>query len=85
MTLPIARDLASMGIRVNTIVPGLINTPLLQGAGQQVIDSLAAQVLNPKRLGEADEIAHVAVMLMENEYMNGESVRMDGGIRMQPK
>lgn len=85
MTLPIARDLASMGIRVNTIVPGLINTPLFDSASQQVIDSLASQVLYPKRLGEADEIAHVAIMLMENEYMNGECIRMDGGIRMQPK
>jgi 3-hydroxyacyl-CoA dehydrogenase / 3-hydroxy-2-methylbutyryl-CoA dehydrogenase len=85
MTLPIARDLASVGIRVNTIVPGLIHTPLFQGVGEAAVNSLASQVLYPKRLGEADEISHVAVMLMENEYMNGESVRMDGGIRMQPK
>ena len=85
MTLPIARDLASMGVRCNTIVPGLIHTPLFEGAPQNMIDSLAAQVLYPKRLGEADEIAHVAIMLIENEYMNGESIRMDGGIRMQPK
>ena len=85
MTLPIARDLSSIGVRCNTIVPGLIHTPLFQGAPQNVIDALAAQVLYPKRLGTADEIAHVAVMLMENEYMNGECVRMDGGIRMQPR
>lgn len=85
MTLPIARDLASIGIRCNTIVPGLINTPLLQGAPQKVKDALAATVLYPKRLGEADEIALVAIMLMENEYMNGECIRMDGGIRMQPR
>jgi 3-hydroxyacyl-CoA dehydrogenase/3-hydroxy-2-methylbutyryl-CoA dehydrogenase len=85
MTLPIARDLSSMGIRCNTIVPGLIKTPLLQGAPQKTIDLLEAQVLFPKRLGDADEIALVAVMLMENEYMNGESIRMDGGIRMQPR
>lgn len=85
MTLPIARDLSSIGIRCNTIVPGLINTPLLQGAPQKVKDALAATVLYPKRLGEADEIAMVAIMLMENEYMNGECVRMDGGIRMQPR
>ncbi len=85
MTLPIARDLASIGIRCNTIVPGLINTPLFQGAPPKVVDALASTVLYPKRLGEADEIAHVAIMLMENEYMNGECVRMDGGIRMQPR
>ncbi|MBX3706679.1 MAG: SDR family oxidoreductase [Pseudomonadales bacterium] len=85
MTLPIARDLASIGIRCNTIVPGLIHTPLFQGAPQNVIDALAAQVLYPKRLGRPEEIAHVAIMLIENEYMNGECVRMDGGIRMQPR
>lgn len=85
MTLPIARDLASIGIRCNTIVPGLINTPLFQGAPPKVVDALAATVLYPKRLGEADEIAQVAMMLMENEYMNGECIRMDGGIRMQPR
>jgi NAD(P)-dependent dehydrogenase (short-subunit alcohol dehydrogenase family) len=85
MTLPIARDLASIGIRCNTIVPGLIKTPLFQGAPEKVVDALAATVLYPKRLGEADEIAHVAMMLIENEYMNGECVRMDGGIRMQPR
>lgn len=85
MTLPIARDLASIGIRCNTIVPGLINTPLFQGAPPKVVEALASTVLYPKRLGEADEIAQVAIMLMENEYMNGECVRMDGGIRMQPR
>lgn len=85
MTLPIARDLSSMGIRVNTIAPGLIRTPLLEGASKQVLDALSAQVLYPKRLGEADEIAHVAVTLMENEYLNAEVIRMDGGIRMQAR
>ncbi|MFW6094043.1 MAG: 3-hydroxyacyl-CoA dehydrogenase [Pseudomonadota bacterium] len=85
MTLPIARDLSTIGIRCNTIVPGLIHTPLFQGAPDKVIDALSAQVLYPKRLGRADEIAHVATMLIENEYMNGECIRMDGGIRMQPK
>ncbi len=85
VTLPIARDLASTGIRVNIIVPGLIHTSLFQGAPQKVIDSLVTRVLYPKRPGEADEILVVAVMLMENKYMNGESIRMDGGIRMQPR
>ncbi|HEX7035251.1 MAG TPA: 3-hydroxyacyl-CoA dehydrogenase [Pseudomonadales bacterium] len=85
MTLPIARDLASIGVRCNTIVPGLIHTPLFQGAPPKVTEALGAQVLYPKRLGRAEEIAHVAVMLIENEYMNGECIRVDGGIRMQPR
>ncbi|NKB99991.1 MAG: SDR family oxidoreductase [Pseudomonadales bacterium] len=85
MTLPIARDFASMGIRVNTIAPGLINTPMLQGLPEPARESLASTVLFPKRLGEATEIAKVAQMLIENDYMNGETIRMDGGIRMQPK
>ena len=85
MTLPIARDLASIGIRVNTIAPGLINTPMLQGLPEPAKASLANTVLFPRRLGEPQEIAHVAEMLIENDYMNGETIRMDGGIRMQPK
>ncbi len=85
MTLPIARDLASMGIRVNTIVPGLINTPLLGALPDPAKESLAATVLFPKRLGEPDEIAKVAMAIIDNDYINGECIRMDGGIRMQPK
>jgi len=85
MTLPIARDLASMGVRVNTIAPGLINTPMLQGLPEPAKESLANTVLFPRRLGEPQEIARVALMLIENDYMNGETIRMDGGIRMQPK
>ena len=85
MTLPIARDLASIGIRVNTIAPGLINTPMLQGLPEPAKASLANTVLFPRRLGEPQEIANVAEMLIENDYMNGETIRMDGGIRMQPK
>ena len=85
MTLPIARDFASMGIRVNTIAPGLINTPMLAGLPEKARESLASTVLFPRRLGEPGEIARVAQMLIENDYMNGETIRMDGGIRMQPK
>ena len=85
MTLPIARDLASYGIRVNTIVPGLIHTPMFNSMEQNVIDSLAATVLNPKRLGRPEEIAHTAVFIVENGYVNGECIRVDGGIRMQPR
>ena len=85
MTLPIARDLATIGIRVNTIAPGLINTPMLAGLPEQARESLAATVLFPKRLAEADEIAQLAQQIVENDYINGETIRMDGGIRMQPK
>ena len=85
MTLPIARDLASMGVRVNTIAPGLISTPMLRGLPEPAQASLAASVLFPKRLGEAEEIARTAQYIVENDYINGETIRMDGGIRMQPK
>ncbi len=85
MTLPIARDLSSLGIRVNTIAPGLISTPMLKGLPEPAQASLAATVLFPKRLGEASEIAQVAQFIVENDYINGEVIRMDGGIRMQPK
>jgi len=85
MTLPVARDLASYGIRVNTIVPGLINTPLFQALPEPAVKALGQQVLFPQRLGEPDEIAHLAVAIIENDYINGECIRMDGGIRMQPR
>ena len=92
MTLPIARDLAVLGIRVNTIVPGLIETPLMMGGAEEMtpeiaefIKPLSDQVLYPKRLGKADEIAQLAQQIVENDYINGECIRMDGGIRMQPK
>lgn len=85
MTLPIARDLASLGIRVNTIAPGLIHTPLFESLPKEAYDSLAAQPVYPKRLGRAEEIAHLSQYLVENDYTNGEVVRMDGAIRMQPR
>ncbi|RDE24406.1 3-hydroxyacyl-CoA dehydrogenase [Motiliproteus coralliicola] len=85
MTLPIARDLASLGVRVNTIVPGLIHTPMFDSLPQEVVESLSASVLNPKRLGRADEIAKLAEFIVENDYLNGECIRLDGGIRMQPR
>ena len=84
-TICIARDLASLGIRVNTIVPGLIHTPLFEAMPENVYQSLEASVLNPKRLGKPDEIAQLAQYFVENDYMNGESVRMDGGIRMRER
>jgi len=85
MTLPIARDLSSLGIRVNTIVPGLIHTPLFDSLPEEPYKSLEAQVLYPKRLGKPDEIAHLAQYIVENDYTNGECIRMDGGIRMQAR
>ena len=85
MTLPVARDLASVGIRVNTIAPGIMDTPMLAGLPEAAKESLGTQVLNPKRLGTPDEYADLALFLLTHDYMNGESIRMDGGIRMAPK
>ena len=85
MTLPIARDLSKIGIRVNTIAPGMINTPLFAGLPQASIDSLSEAVLYPQRLGKPEEIAKLAAAIIDNDYINGESIRMDGGIRMQPR
>lgn len=85
MTLPIARDLARDLIRVNTILPGLFNTPLLQGAPENVKAALAAMVPNPARLGEPIEYASLACEMLRNPYFNGEDVRLDGAIRMAPR
>ncbi|MDG2049059.1 MAG: SDR family NAD(P)-dependent oxidoreductase [Myxococcota bacterium] len=87
MTLPIARDLAAVGIRVNTIAPGLIDTPIYgQGeASDQFKANLGRNVLFPKRLGDGTELASMVVELITNDYMNAETLRVDGGIRMPPK
>ena len=85
LTLPVARDLMSEGIRVNTILPGIFMTPLMLGAGHKVVDSLSASVPFPKRLGDPAEYAKLALMMIENGYFNGEDVRLDGGIRMAPR
>jgi 3-hydroxyacyl-CoA dehydrogenase/3-hydroxy-2-methylbutyryl-CoA dehydrogenase len=85
MTLPMARDLASYGIRVNTIVPGLIHTPLFEALPEAAYKSLESTVVNPQRLGRPEEVAHLSVMMAENEYLNGECIRLDGAIRMQPR
>jgi len=85
LTLPVARDLSQFGIRVNTIVPGLINTPLFNGLTPSFVETLSQSVLYPKRLGRPDEIAQLAASIIDNDYINGECIRMDGGIRMQPR
>jgi NAD(P)-dependent dehydrogenase (short-subunit alcohol dehydrogenase family) len=85
LTLPVARDLAAEGIRVNTILPGLMETPMMATIPQAVRDSLAASVPFPKRLGRAEEFASLVLEIVRNGYMNGETIRLDGAIRLPPK
>jgi len=85
MTLPIARELARMGVRVNTIAPGIFMTPMLAGLPQAAQDSLGAAVPFPARLGQPAEYAGLAVHIVENGYINGETIRIDGALRMAPK
>ena len=87
MTLPVARDLSAAGIRLNTVAPGLIDTPIYgEGPDADAFKAnLGSNVLFPKRLGTADELASMVIECLTNSYMNGETVRLDGGIRMPPK
>ena len=85
ITLVAARDLASWGIRVNTIAPGTFDTPMLARLRQDIKEGLAASVPHPKRLGDPADYGHLAVSLLENRYINGETVRLDGSIRMAPR
>ena len=85
MTLPIARDLAGDGIRVNTILPGIFDTPLMRGAPEAVKQALANSVPFPKRLGSPEDYASLALQMITNGYFNGEDVRLDGAIRMAPR
>jgi NAD(P)-dependent dehydrogenase (short-subunit alcohol dehydrogenase family) len=85
MTLPIARDLMNEGIRVNTILPGIFETPLMKSLPEKAQVSLAASVPFPKRLGRPEEYAKLALAMIENDYWNGEDVRLDGAIRMAPR
>ncbi|WP_131781440.1 SDR family NAD(P)-dependent oxidoreductase [Legionella gresilensis] len=85
MTLPAARELAQHAIRVNTIAPGLIATPLLLNMPKEVQDSLAATVTFPKRLGKPEEFADLVIHIIENQLINGETIRLDGALRMQAK
>lgn len=85
MTLPIARDLASYGVRVMTIAPGIFDTPLMNSAPQALKEALGKQIPFPSRLGEADEYAHLVKAIFENPMLNGETIRLDGAIRMAPR
>jgi NAD(P)-dependent dehydrogenase (short-subunit alcohol dehydrogenase family) len=85
LTLPAARDLAQYGIRVNTIAPGLFDTPLLAALGEDARQKLGAGVPFPQRLGMPDEYAQLACQLIENGMLNGETIRLDGGLRMPPR
>jgi NAD(P)-dependent dehydrogenase (short-subunit alcohol dehydrogenase family) len=84
MTVPAARDLARNGIRVNTIAPGIVDTPMLAGLGEEVGASLAAGVPFPHRLARPDEYAQLVEMIVGHDYLNAETIRMDGALRMQP-
>ena len=85
LTLPAARELAQFGIRVMTIAPGLIRTPMLGGLPEEVQESLASQVPFPKRLGQPEEFAGLVDHIVDNEMLNGDVIRLDGAIRMQPR
>lgn len=85
MTLPAAREFANMGIRVNAIAPGVFHTPLVDGLPQEAQASLAANIPNPKRLGKPTEFAKLVWHIIENQYINGETIRIDASLRMQPK
>jgi len=85
MTLPMARDLAAVGIRVNTIAPGIIDTPLLAGLNDEMREALAAGVPFPKRLGTPQDYAALVLAIIDNGYLNGETIRLDGALRMGPR
>ena len=85
MTLPIARELARIGVRVNTIAPGIFWTPMVDGMPEHLQESLSASIPFPARLGKPEEFADLAAHIMENVYINGETIRLDGAVRMAPK
>jgi NAD(P)-dependent dehydrogenase (short-subunit alcohol dehydrogenase family) len=85
LTLPAARDLAQYGIRVLTIAPGIVETPMLATVSEEFRAGLAAGIPFPQRLGRPDEYAQLALSLIDHDYLNGETIRMDGGLRMAPR
>jgi len=85
MTLPMAREFARIGVRVMTVAPGVFHTPMVEGMPPQVYDSLCAQVPYPSRLGTAEEFADTVAFILQNRYLNGSVIRLDGAIRLAPK
>jgi NAD(P)-dependent dehydrogenase (short-subunit alcohol dehydrogenase family) len=85
MTLPMAREFARIGVRVMTVAPGVFHTPMVEGMKQEVYDSLCAQVPYPSRLGTPEEFASTVAFILENRYLNGSVIRVDGAIRLAPK
>jgi NAD(P)-dependent dehydrogenase (short-subunit alcohol dehydrogenase family) len=85
MTLPMAREFARIGVRVMTIAPGIFHTPMVDGMPEQVYQSLCAQVPYPSRLGKPEEFADTVAFILQNRYLNGETIRIDGAIRLAPK
>ena len=85
MTLPIAREFARIGVRVNAIAPGIFWTPMVDGMPEKVQESLSASIPFPGRLGKPEEFADLAAHIMENAYINGETIRLDGAVRLAPK
>lgn len=85
LTLPIARDLMDYGIRINTIMPGIFDTPMLAALPDNVRDAIAQDIPFPRRLGETEEFAKLALSIINNSYLNGESIRLDGGVRLAAK
>jgi NAD(P)-dependent dehydrogenase (short-subunit alcohol dehydrogenase family) len=85
MTLPMAREFARFGVRVMTVAPGVFHTPMVDGMPQNVYDSLCAQVPYPSRLGTPEEFASTVAFILENRYLNGTTIRVDGAIRLAPK
>ena len=85
MTLPVARDLAQEGVRVNTILPGIMWTPMMAGMDQKIQDALAAAIPFPSRLGTPQDYAKLVKHILDNDMLNGEVIRLDGAIRLAPK
>ena len=85
MTLPIAREFARIGVRVNAVAPGIFWTPMVDGMPDHVQESLSASIPFPSRLGKAEEFAELVAHIMENGYLNGETIRLDGAVRLAPK
>ncbi len=85
MTLPLARDLAAIGVRVCAIAPGTMGTPLMMGAPEAMKDALVANIVNPKRMGRPDEFAQLVESIVRNDYLNGENIRLDSALRFPPK